>query len=46
MAAYSYKPARLSGPLRAALVLVILLAVGAGVAALRASDALTRAYRA
>ncbi len=45
MAVYSYKPARLSGPVRAALVLVILLAVGAGVALLRASDALMRAYR-
>jgi len=45
MAVYSYKPARLSGPLRAALVLAILLAVGAGAALLRASDVLTRAYQ-
>jgi type IV secretion system protein VirD4 len=45
MTAYTYRTQRLSGPLRAALVLAILLAVGAGVALLRASDALTRAYR-
>jgi len=45
MAVYSYKPARLSGPLRAVLVLVILLAVGAGITFLRASDALTQAYQ-
>jgi len=45
MAVYSYKPARLSGPLRAVLVLAILVALSAGVALLRASDALPRAYQ-
>jgi len=45
MAVYSYTPARLSGPVRAALVLVGLVVIGAGVAFLRASDALTHAYQ-
>jgi len=45
MAVYNYKSARVSAPVRAALVLVALVALGGGVAFLRASDALTRAYQ-
>jgi len=45
MAVYSYKTQRMSGPVRAALALGTLLTVGAGVAFLRASGALTRAYQ-
>jgi len=45
MTAYTYRTQRLSGPVRAALALAVLVAVAGGVAFLRASDALTRAYR-
>ncbi len=45
MAVYSHKPERLSAPLRGALVLSILLAVGTGMVLLRASGALWRAYQ-
>jgi type IV secretion system protein VirD4 len=45
MAVYSYKPERVSAPVRAALILMTLAGVAAAVAALRASDALTRAYQ-
>jgi len=45
MAVYNDKSARVSAPVRAALALVALVALGGGVAFLRASDALTRAYQ-
>jgi len=45
MTAYTYRTQRLSGPVRAALALAVIVAVAGGVAFLRASDALTRAYQ-
>ncbi len=45
MAVYSYKAQRVSGPVRAALVLLVLGALGGAAALLRASGALWRVYQ-
>ena len=45
MAVYSYKAQRMSGPVRAALALLVLGALGGAAALLRASGALWRAYQ-